>query len=212
MTDIDPRNEFLRLALGFQLEFKPTAPPKVVVGDGGVWCWHCCHPFPGPRVTLPVSYDDRKNVWKTTGTFCSWACAKAFNTDSKANYNNQRGQLLALLRKKMTGKLAKIVPAPPRLCLQVFGGTMTIDDFREKSRDTVVTILPPKMVPFEQIIHERKIQAKRVAMEPGPDLQQHLDYLPQMTAPKNETLRLKRPKPMPSSSDVLARTMGLEIN
>jgi hypothetical protein len=207
----EPRNEFLRLALGFQLEFK-AAPPKLEkIENSDIWCWHCCHPFSNPKVVLPVSYDEVKQLWKTTGAFCSWACAKAYNMDSKANYNNTRGQLLALLKKKMTGKLSRIVPAPPRMCLRVFGGTMSIDEFREKSTDTTVTIFPPKMIPFEQIIHERKIQAKRDAMEPGPDLQQSLELAGSGGA-KNETLRLKRPRPMPSSSDVLARTMGLEIS
>jgi hypothetical protein len=118
--------------------------------------------------------------------------------------------LLALLRKRTTGKLEHIVPAPPRCCLKVFGGTMTIEEFRAKSvNDIVVSKLPPNMIPFETIIHERQVNAKRQSTVPGPNLEQSVDL--SLTTQRNEAFRLKRPRPMPSSSDVLARTMGLEF-
>ena len=87
---------------------------------------------------------------------------------------------------------------------------MTIEEFRAKSdQGIIVSKLPQKMVPLETIIHERKVEAKKVASAPGPNLRQEIDMT--TTTQKNETLRLKRPRPMPSNSDVLARTMGLEF-
>ena len=73
----------------------------------------------------------------------------------------------------------------------------------------IVAQLPERMVPLEQVIHERKVQEKREAVAPGPDMEQNVNLT--ASTQKNETLRLKRPRPMPSSSDVLARTMGLEF-
>ena len=161
---------------------------------------------------LPVSYDDRRDIWKFAGAFCSWSCAKGYSRDHRSTWNNACGQLLTLMHKKTTGRLTSIVPAPPRACLAVFGGTMSIDEFRAKAPGGVlVTNLPPRMIPIETIYHERKVESKRILAQPGPDLEQRVAFESGATATKNETLRLKRPKPMPSTSDVLARTMGLEI-
>ena len=87
---------------------------------------------------------------------------------------------------------------------------MSIEEFRAKSPNgIIVEKLPEKMVPLESIVNERRIEAKRVSTAPGPNLKETVDFADAVQ--KNETLRLKRPRPMPSSSDVLARTMGLEI-
>lgn len=161
---------------------------------------------------LPVSYDERRNRWKTLGTFCSWACAKGFSSDDHNVYRaGMRGNLLLLLKKRTTGKLEGIVPAPPRRCLRVFGGNMTIDEFRAVSGAMiVVTQLPEKMVPMELIVHQRRIDAKHASEAPKPNLGQEVDFTPKAPG-KNETLRLKRPKPSVKSSDALAKAMGLQI-
>jgi len=212
------RHDFLRLAIpkADGATRTPTTDADASASPAhadDTWCWHCCHPFTTDRVVLPVSYDARRNVWKFVGTFCSWSCAKAYNIDAKSTWNNACGQLLTLLHKKTTGKLRSIVPAPPRLSLRVFGGTLSIEEFRAKAPDGIlVERLPLKMIPLETIYHERKVQTRRVFAEPPPDLEQHVSFeTTAPVAPKNETLRLKRPKPKPSTSDVLARTMGLEI-
>jgi hypothetical protein len=177
-----------------------------------VFCWHCCHPFTGASIPLPIAYNDRSQVWKTTGAFCSWECAKAWNWDSGAGYRSGlRGQLLTLLRKRVTGTLSRTISAPPRAALAVFGGTLSIQEFRAKaSAGIIVEMLPEKMVPLECIIHERKVEAKRASTAAGPNLSEGVDFA--SSTQKNETLRLKRSKPMPSTTDVLARTMGLEIS
>jgi hypothetical protein len=198
------RDECLLLAISQDLIDRHT-----VVATKDLWCWHCCHSFEGLGIPLPTAYDTKRNTWKTMGTFCSFACIKAFNCDN-ANRHGVRNMLMTLFKKRVTGKLTSTIPAPPRCCLCVFGGTMTIEEFRAKSADgIIVSKLPSKMVPMETILHERRVEAKKVAARPGPNLQTEIDLT--TTTQKNETLRLKRPRPMPSSSDVLARTMGLEF-
>lgn len=204
MTFARTRDECLLLAISRDLvDHHVVSKPK------DLWCWHCCHPFEGVGIPLPTAHDSRRNTWKTMGTFCSFACIKAYNCDD-ANHNGVRNMLMTLFKKRITGKLTTTIPAPPRCCLRVFGGTMSIEDFRAKAADgIIVSKLPPKMIPMETIIHERKVEAKKVAAQPGPNLQTGIDLT--TATQKNETLRLKRPRPMPSSSDVLARTMGLEF-
>jgi hypothetical protein len=204
MTLPRTRDDCLLLAIS-----RDVIDRHVVSKPKDLWCWHCCHPFEGLGIPLPMAYDDKRKTWKTKGTFCSFACIKAYNCEN-SNHNGVRSMLLTLFKKRITGKLTSTIPAPPRCCLRVFGGTMTIEEFRAKSADGfLISELPPKMIPLETIIHERKVEAKKVAARPGPNLQTEIDLT--TTTQKNETLRLKRPRPMPSSSDVLARTMGLEF-
>lgn len=170
-------------------------------------CYHCCHAIEGTPVPMPVAFRRKTQEWKTEGWFCSWGCMARFNNDSNHRRKGERSMLIALMRHKTTGELGQVVSAPPRTCLQAFGGSMTIEEFRAQSPNGLeVEILPPKLIPLESVIHARKVEA-RPALG---NLQQQVD-LSTASAPKNETLRLKRPRPMPSSSDVLTRTMGLEI-
>lgn len=201
------RDECLRLAVS-----QVVAQPVHSIPKEHVLCWHCCHSFDGLGFELPIAYDERRDTFKTLGRFCSFSCCKAYNYDTAAGRKDgDRSNLLSLMKKKITGKLTPTIPAPPRCCLRAFGGTMTIEEFRSKSdQGIIVSQLPLKMVPLETIIHERKIEAKKAAIAPGPNLRQEVD-LTTTVAKKNETLRLKRPRPMPSNSDVLARTMGLEF-
>lgn len=182
-----------------------------------LWCWHCCHPFPGEPVRFPIEYDDRRDSWKVAGYFCSWSCAKTWNVDRAGSGGCDAGArecLLGLYRKKCAGIPIKqgIVPAPPRQLLRVFGGTMSIEDFRRN--DKIVHVLPERVVPLERIVTTRALEAERRAALPGPDLDQRVDLVGGGAKTANENLRLKlrRAKPAPTDPDALAQAMGLVIN
>lgn len=162
----------------------------------GRWCDHCCHPFDGPPVPLPVSWDSRRDIFRVRGMFCSFACALAYNRDSLASTTNTsvRAELLTLMRKKMTGKYFKIRSAPSRCALKVFGGCMTIEEFRSGSESA--TVLPPKMILEEQILEIRKNvpKSRARALSDAPVVYEDL--------PRNETLKLKRMKPLPKKNQL----------
>jgi hypothetical protein len=178
----------------------------------GIWCWHCCHPFEGLAVPLPMDHNAKTDVWTTRGAFCSFACAKAYNSDVGYSYRSgMRAMLLAVLKKRVTGKLTRTTPAPPRNSLRVFGGTLSIDEFRAKiGEQVVVQELPPRMVPLHTIVDERRVEEFRKSTLPKPDMKESVTFAE--TTQSNEMLRLKRPKPRASSTNVLARTMGLHIS
>ena len=192
----------------------PKAKPLPSNGSAttsGIWCWHCCHPFEGKGVPLPIAYDERRDTWKTKGIFCSFACAKGYNTDDGGVHSSIVGQLLALLHKRMSGTFSSIVPAPPRRTLKIFGGTLSIEEFRAKSKmGIIIHDLPPRMVPLETILADRKACTRRTRPRQAEDLTETIDFA-DVSASRNETLRLRRPRPMPSDTNVLARTMGLTL-
>ena len=99
-----------------------------------MWCWWCCHPFEGTPLNMPVKYDDRRKTFNTTGNFCSWSCMKTYALDK---YGCGKGSMITsnmvMMRRRMYEKQAldRVVPAPWRYRLKVFGGDMTIEDYRQ---------------------------------------------------------------------------------
>ena len=113
-----------------------------------VWCHHCCHPFSSMPLGLPVKYDAKKRAFAVTGVFCSWECMKAFNCFSGEHNHADCSMLICLLYKHITGgKMEHIGRAPPRWSLKVFGGPLTIEQFREQSKQFVTMTVAPRMIP-----------------------------------------------------------------
>jgi hypothetical protein len=90
-------------------------------------CWWCCHQFDTYPVGAPVKYDEKKDIFKVVGCFCSFNCAKSFSMyeDRKRCISHN-----AFLYKKIVGKLEYVKPAPPRTVLQMFGGPISIEEYR----------------------------------------------------------------------------------
>ncbi len=173
-------------------------------------CWHCCHGFDAPPIPLPVAYDPHRDAFTVVGTFCSFACVKTFNAERNTYLKDTNATTITLFAKRWTGKLAHTRSAPPRLALAAFGGWMSIDEFRDVSADAPpLRILPPKMLPFEYMM-EQQI-ASRLATRSGAthNLETSVDF--KDIATKNETLKLKRNKPLQKGRNTLERTMGINV-
>lgn len=111
-------------------------------------CWHCVHPFQGHPVSLPTGLDSKRR-WRCVGIFCSWACAKAYCIhDGSEHLIRSAVQWLWSLYKKTTGRKDSLVPAPPRHALKLFGGHMTIDEFRRASPSGMLVVehWPPSIM------------------------------------------------------------------
>lgn len=106
--------------------------------DGKEWvkktdicCWWCCHEFDTVPLGLPIYYNSINNKFQVKGIFCSFACIVSYNRDIKSK-SNKFEYLIKYLYTKLTGaKLNDIIkPAPPRCSLKMFGGELSIDEFR----------------------------------------------------------------------------------
>jgi len=97
-----------------------------------VCCWWCCHKFDNSPCTLPIKYNELTKVYDFIGIFCSWNCTKAYNNYKNDHKKYERGQLITMLVKQLYGieYAISIKSAPFRECLKMFGGYMSIDDFR----------------------------------------------------------------------------------
>lgn len=167
-------------------------------------CWHCCHSFAGPPLPMPIKYDDRLDEFHVVGNFCSWACMKSYNMDSRSYMRHVNATIISLFHKKCTGKVQGIRPAPPRLALRAFGGHMSIEEFR--GCEAVLMIMPPKMIMHCPVVEEIP---QRLRNKPSAQQLQDSVSFKDATA-QNDMLRLRRPKPL-TSHNLLVKTMGVQI-
>lgn len=88
-------------------------------------CWWCCYPFDWESIHFP--YALKSNVFLTTGHFCSWGCMKAYAIDKG---KMDACELIMLMRKRVEGKMTPVQKAPSKYCLEMFGGDVSIEQFR----------------------------------------------------------------------------------
>jgi len=93
-------------------------------------CWWCCHGFEGSPKCIPTDFNSKNETFKITGNFCSWNCAKAYVIYEKPKQISNLSRLIQFIH----GSGEFLIPvAPPRYLLKSFGGTMTIEEFRQNS-------------------------------------------------------------------------------
>ncbi len=117
-------------------------------------------------------------------------------------YGITRGGIICsniiIMRKKLYNKLGSITMAPLREQLDVFGGDLTIDEFRsnnivdkEKPMDIDSKPLEDRVIP----ISSNHVKMNEIRNATG----------------KNETLKLKREKPLKRNQNSLETALGLII-
>jgi hypothetical protein len=158
--------------------------------EGESACWWCCHRFDTLPIGLPEKYDNGE--FNLHGHFCSFNCAHAYNIQLNDFKTWERYSLLNLYRKKVLGNTEggkRIMPAPPRQALQMFGGEMSVEQFRLNC-DTMAKeyryVLPPYIL-SNGVVEE---------------INKSINKLPEST-----NLKLRRNKPLPGVNNNLLQLM-----
>lgn len=109
-------------------------------------CWWCCHRFQTRPVGIPMKFDGKS--FKALGCFCSFNCAYAYCLSSKS-FHKQIGDLLFMYKTLYSGNQGELRPAPDRIVLKMFGGELTIEEFREaSSKDILYSVIQYPMMPW----------------------------------------------------------------
>ena len=101
-------------------------------------CWWCCHTFNTKKIGIPIK-KTCNNEFECVGHFCSPQCTCAYIMDSGSRYGDRWVEYELL--HEMLDVNTKIIPAPRRELLKVFGGDLDINSFRGKNNWNI--IYPP---------------------------------------------------------------------
>ena len=136
--------------------------------ETNIYCWWCCHSFRTSPCTLPISYDSYRKKYKYIGIFCSWNCVKSYNFELKDQKVSERCSIITLLLKEIYNLpyALNIKQAPPRQSLKIFGGYLSIEEFRNNSSsssniDTYKLNLLNGNFIYPEIIELSKINRKK---------------------------------------------------
>jgi hypothetical protein len=171
---------------------------NVYPSSTGVWCHHCAHPFDGIPVMLPTMRCAVSKRFEVHGVFCSFNCAKRRAIDMNKPRSLEICALVSDFYKCIIGVRERVIAAPPKIALKVFGGTMTIEEFRSPSLQ-----LPPRHTP-----NDRKIIVNELQKNCWPQLaklhvineQAVVDERILGPRPRRITNRLDRVKPLREST------------
>ena len=167
-------------------------------------CWWCCHPPPkGVQfLHMPFKQVVETKRYKTVGNFCSWECMKAYAIDKYKTHVS--GVICMYIRSMRDGK-SPLRAAPSRLCLKEFGGTLTIEDFRKNSSNSVKAVLPDVDHRVYQVV-EQPVSGPRENITTNENKMKSI----MSSHCENETLRLKRTRPLKrENTNNLAYTLGI---
>lgn len=122
-----------------------------------IHCFYCVHPFGTMPLTAPKSRAGGKYI--THGVFCSLPCALKY-TDVHAGFNSEEEKMMLRVMARDVFHVPNAFTAKGAIDarnLQIFGGTMTIEEYRTASLGSVP--IKTLTAPF--------IQAHMVTVLPG---------------------------------------------
>ena len=169
-------------------------------------CFWCCHNFDCIPCTIPTKYVN--NNFYVFGNFCSKECAASYNFEMNDTSVWERYSLLNYLYSVLLdNKNLKIKLAPSRLCLNIFGGNLSIEDFRKCNDDYSLNykvVFPPmiSVIPSMEEIKKDVLKSNKSM------------YIPidkERIIRVNNDLRLKRKNPI-SNKNTLENCMKLTYN
>lgn len=198
-----------------------------------ICCFWCCHSFETVPLGLPIRFSAVKNKFETYGIFCSFSCMISYvgQPPKFINYNikytgGTEHNIKILIRSmyvKLTGaNLLKdviqfsyptvtplntlgniICPAPPREILTMFGGELSITEFRSRfNENRVFKMINYPLIPRERFIVEAENKTRQKS-----NIKHHRmkDINVQLNESKISEVktRLERSKPLPNSFNTM---------
>jgi hypothetical protein len=168
-----------------------------------IHCYWCCHHFATVPFGIPLKYVNNK--FQVVGCFCSLECAAAHNFDSNDSQDEiwERYNLINLIGKRIGQNVVKC--APTRLALTIFGGHLSIEEFRNYCKTSkIININFPPMRTLTQQIEELN----------ETDVNNDFKYIPVDTERINrykEKISLRRSKPVNVFQNTLDHAMNLKF-
>lgn len=136
---------------------------SVVIEKTDIACWWCAHHFNTIPCFIPDKYVD--GVFYVFGCFCTYNCVLAYNMYMMNDHKlSTRISLIKQLYSKVfpNSQESDISVAPPKELLKMFGGTLSIEEYRGKSRlcKKEFKMNIPTIIPISLVVEEKTIDTK----------------------------------------------------
>jgi hypothetical protein len=166
-------------------------------------CWWCKNPFNTPPVQLPEDYYNE--TFYCFGNFCSFNCMKSYNLDLNDSLLWKRESLINLLYFLTYSEYKNITAAPHWITLEEYGGSLSIEEFRQNSLANTkeYLILHPPLISRQMQIEE-SYKLNKLKEVP-------IDKINKMYSEIDSEYIIKRKNPIQSSQLNLETTMGLKV-
>jgi hypothetical protein len=204
VDDYKPNKMFKKNLKNIMYQFVNANNEKKWPETTNIYCWWCCHPFQDMPCALPENYN--KDKFYVFGCFCSFNCTAAYNFSKNDENMWERYTLLNLMYKKLFhSNFVKISCAPVRESLKIFGGYLSIEEFREnclKNDKTLLLIKPPLISIIPKIEENMSYKNNKT----------NNSLVNENILNKTHTsLKLKRNKPITNPNNTLQSFMDLKI-
>ena len=172
-------------------------------------CWWCCQGIDSQILRLPYKHDGKTDRFYMMGQFCSWECMKAWNMNSKNVHSPEINQFITLYKKRIFCIITPTRRAPSRYALELFGGSMSIEEFRRGLTNKWISMPNINFHPliinkYEQITKIDKRKQSVIITE-----ESKIDDINNSESTTDD-LRLKRPIPLKKAKNNLETLMGLK--
>jgi hypothetical protein len=201
-----PEVDYYNLKSTLLIQYKDSAEVKTIPQTSDVACFWCCHTFTNRPVVLPMR--DTGEHLQVTGNFCSPECTCAYLFDMRQDSHTRWEQLALLYRVYGEACQGKIQPAPARNTLKLFGGGLSITEYRNLIRSHKIRIdihLPP-MVSILATMDTKPIDFYDSSLTKGAS-----ETIKERLQKAEEVLRLRRTKPLKAWESTLDACINLKI-
>ena len=186
------------------IQYEGSTESRTIPDHVDVACFWCCHAFENKPVVLPIR--DQGEYIQVHGNFCSPECAMAYLFEQRQD-SYARWEQLSLLN-RIYGSSQPLKPAPPKQILKLFGGPMTIEEYRSllQSHTLRVDLHLPPMVSLLATMDTKPIDFYDVSLTKGV-----METVKERLAKAEEVLKLKRTKPLKAWESTLDACINLRV-
>jgi hypothetical protein len=202
----DESIDYYSMKSTFLVQFKDSTETKQIPLTSDAACFWCCHTFMNRPVVLPIR--DTCEYIQVTGNFCSPECATSYLFDMRQDYHTRWEQLSLLYRIYGEACNGKINPAPPRNALQLFGGLLSIQEYRNliQSHKVRVDIHLPPMVSILATMDTKPIDFYDASLTKNVT-----ETVKERLQKAEDVLRLRRTKPLKAWESTLDACLNFKI-
>jgi hypothetical protein len=203
-TTVSTRREFGPQEL--LATFTDTKRTHTLPEKTDVMCYWCSHQFEGRPCIIPQACID--NIWRVYGNFCSPSCSLSYLL-SQIMDTHVRWERIALLNRLYGASVSgRIYPAPPRETLATFGGTFSIQEYRNviDEKKLRVDINYPPMVSILASMDTKPIDFYETSLK-----NTFVSVTHDRFHKAEEGLKLRRTKPLKDRGSTLDSCLNISI-